>query len=183
MTRTRIRVNWAPADTHVLLWALDDDPSLSPAARAAITDGRNVVFVSAATAWRSPSRRRRAVRTGVVPVPPEVSHVSGPLAAPRLAQDQRRTVPSSSAPQPATANRCWPAAGLYQKLGVYRRTETLRSRTALEDRGQQGTAGVDKDSICHADAPQDEEPEQVRSPSWRHTRLAAARKQDRGDPE
>lgn len=38
-------------DTHVLLWALDDDPSLSPAARAAITDGRNVVFVSAATAW------------------------------------------------------------------------------------------------------------------------------------
>lgn len=38
-------------DTHVLLWALDDDPSLSPAARAAITDGRNMVFVSAATAW------------------------------------------------------------------------------------------------------------------------------------
>lgn len=38
-------------DTHVLLWALDDDPSLSHAARAAITDGRNVVFVSAATAW------------------------------------------------------------------------------------------------------------------------------------
>lgn len=38
-------------DTHVLLWALDDAPSLSPAARAAITDGRNVVFVSAATAW------------------------------------------------------------------------------------------------------------------------------------
>jgi PIN domain nuclease of toxin-antitoxin system len=38
-------------DTHVLLWALDDDPSLSPAARTAITDGRNVVFVSAATAW------------------------------------------------------------------------------------------------------------------------------------
>ena len=38
-------------DTHVLLWAVDDDPSLSQAARAAITDGRNVVFVSAATAW------------------------------------------------------------------------------------------------------------------------------------
>ena len=38
-------------DTHVLLWALDDDSSLSPEARAAITDGRNVVFVSAATAW------------------------------------------------------------------------------------------------------------------------------------
>ena len=38
-------------DTHVLLWALDDDPLLSSAARAAITDGRNLVFVSAATAW------------------------------------------------------------------------------------------------------------------------------------
>lgn len=38
-------------DTHVLLWVLDDDTSLSPAAHAAITDGRNVVFVSAATAW------------------------------------------------------------------------------------------------------------------------------------
>ncbi|HHY57487.1 MAG TPA: type II toxin-antitoxin system VapC family toxin [Chloroflexi bacterium] len=38
-------------DTHVLLWALDDDPSLSPAARATITNGRNVVFASAATVW------------------------------------------------------------------------------------------------------------------------------------
>ena len=38
-------------DTHVLLWALDDNPTLSQAARAAITDGNNVVFVSAATAW------------------------------------------------------------------------------------------------------------------------------------
>ena len=38
-------------DTHVLLWTLNDDPTLSPLARAAITDGRNVVFVSAATAW------------------------------------------------------------------------------------------------------------------------------------
>jgi PIN domain nuclease of toxin-antitoxin system len=38
-------------DTHVLLWAVDDDPSLSQAARTAIIDGRNVVFVSAATAW------------------------------------------------------------------------------------------------------------------------------------
>lgn len=38
-------------DTHVLLWALDDDASLSQEARAAITNGENVVFVSAATAW------------------------------------------------------------------------------------------------------------------------------------
>lgn len=38
-------------DTHVVLWAIDDDPTLSPAAREAIMDGHNVVFVSAATAW------------------------------------------------------------------------------------------------------------------------------------
>ncbi|MCL4863618.1 MAG: type II toxin-antitoxin system VapC family toxin [Caldilineaceae bacterium] len=38
-------------DTHVFLWAIDDDPRLSNAARAAIIDGNNVVFVSAATAW------------------------------------------------------------------------------------------------------------------------------------
>lgn len=38
-------------DTHVFLWAVDNDPQLSPAARAAITDGNNLVFVSAATAW------------------------------------------------------------------------------------------------------------------------------------
>jgi len=35
----------------VLLWALDDHPTLSQAARSAITDGHNVVFVSAVTAW------------------------------------------------------------------------------------------------------------------------------------
>jgi len=38
-------------DTHVLLWALDNNPTLSPVARTAIVDGHNVVFVSAATAW------------------------------------------------------------------------------------------------------------------------------------
>ena len=44
-------------DTHVLLWALDDDATLSPAARTAITDGHNVVFVSAATAWEIVSKQ------------------------------------------------------------------------------------------------------------------------------
>lgn len=38
-------------DTHVLLWALTDDPTLSAAARAAITDGGNRVLVSAVSAW------------------------------------------------------------------------------------------------------------------------------------
>ena len=38
-------------DTHVLLWWLADDPRLSPTARAAISTGKNHVFVSAAAAW------------------------------------------------------------------------------------------------------------------------------------
>lgn len=38
-------------DTHALLWWLDDHPSLSSEARAAISDGSNVVVVSAASVW------------------------------------------------------------------------------------------------------------------------------------
>lgn len=38
-------------DTHVFLWVIDDSPRLAGAARAAIVDGTNVVFVSAVTAW------------------------------------------------------------------------------------------------------------------------------------
>lgn len=38
-------------DTHAFLWAIDDSEQLSQAARAAIIDGSNVVFVSAVTAW------------------------------------------------------------------------------------------------------------------------------------
>ena len=44
-------------DTHVFLWAIDDSPHLSPAARAAITDGHNVVYVSAASAWEIAIKR------------------------------------------------------------------------------------------------------------------------------
>ena len=38
-------------DTHSLLWWLDDSPNLSKKARAAIADGANLVFVSAAVVW------------------------------------------------------------------------------------------------------------------------------------
>ncbi len=38
-------------DTHVLLWALSDDPSLSISAREAIVDGRHRVLVSPVSAW------------------------------------------------------------------------------------------------------------------------------------
>ncbi len=38
-------------DTHVLLWWLDDHPTLSRKARAAIADGKNLVFISAVVIW------------------------------------------------------------------------------------------------------------------------------------
>jgi PIN domain nuclease of toxin-antitoxin system len=38
-------------DTHVLLWWLDEHPSLSKNAKAAIADGKNIVFVSAVVIW------------------------------------------------------------------------------------------------------------------------------------
>lgn len=38
-------------DTHALIWWLDDPRMLEEAARAAIADGGNLVFVSAASAW------------------------------------------------------------------------------------------------------------------------------------
>lgn len=38
-------------DTHVLLWILQDDPSLSPVARKAYGDSTNLVYFSVASYW------------------------------------------------------------------------------------------------------------------------------------
>jgi PIN domain nuclease of toxin-antitoxin system len=38
-------------DTHTFLWWNTEDPQLSPSAKAIITDGRNEIFISAASAW------------------------------------------------------------------------------------------------------------------------------------
>ena len=38
-------------DTHVLLWWLDDHPSLSRKAKDAVADGKNLVCVSAVVIW------------------------------------------------------------------------------------------------------------------------------------
>jgi PIN domain nuclease of toxin-antitoxin system len=44
-------------DTHALLWWLFDDPRLGPAAREAMEDPANVVFVSAASVWEIAIKR------------------------------------------------------------------------------------------------------------------------------
>lgn len=45
-------------DTHAFLWWVTDDRGLSDAARAAIADESNVIFVSAATAWEIATKHR-----------------------------------------------------------------------------------------------------------------------------
>ena len=44
-------------DTHAILWWLEDPTSLSAAAREAITDPENEVFVSAVSAWEIAIKR------------------------------------------------------------------------------------------------------------------------------
>ena len=52
-------------DTHTLLWWLAGDASLSRAARAAIADEHNAVFVSAATVWEIATKHRLGKLSGV----------------------------------------------------------------------------------------------------------------------
>lgn len=45
-------------DTHVLLWWLENDPTLSFEARKVIGDAHRAVYVSAATAWEISIKRQ-----------------------------------------------------------------------------------------------------------------------------
>lgn len=45
-------------DTHTFLWWVTDDPQLSAAARTAIADEDNSVWVSAASAWEMATKNR-----------------------------------------------------------------------------------------------------------------------------
>ena len=44
-------------DTHVLLWWLGDDPTMSQQARAALADGSNPAYVSSAVIWEISIKR------------------------------------------------------------------------------------------------------------------------------
>jgi PIN domain nuclease of toxin-antitoxin system len=45
-------------DTHALIWAMNGDPRLGPAARTAIASRANQVFVSAASIWEAATKFR-----------------------------------------------------------------------------------------------------------------------------
>lgn len=55
-------------DTHALLWWLAGDMQLSPAARAAIADEANELFVSAASAWEVATKHRLGKLPGAGPL-------------------------------------------------------------------------------------------------------------------
>lgn len=44
-------------DTHALIWALENNPTLSEKARSTIINGSSIVFVSAATVWEISLKR------------------------------------------------------------------------------------------------------------------------------
>ena len=56
-------------DTHTVIWALSDDPTLSARARQAIVRAENLVFVSAASAWEIAIKY--AIGKLPLPEPPE----------------------------------------------------------------------------------------------------------------
>jgi PIN domain nuclease of toxin-antitoxin system len=60
-------------DTHALLWWLDGDERLSPAARTAIADPSTAVLVSAASAWEITTKHRLGKLPGAAEVARDVA--------------------------------------------------------------------------------------------------------------
>jgi PIN domain nuclease of toxin-antitoxin system len=57
-------------DTHALLWWILDDPLLSRAARKVISDTRNTILISAASAWEVATK----VRLGKLPIAADLAN-------------------------------------------------------------------------------------------------------------
>jgi PIN domain nuclease of toxin-antitoxin system len=90
-------------DTHTFLWWNLDDPQLSPAARQFIQDGRNQVYLSAASAWEiaikaargrlvlpeSPERyvANRMAHYRFLPLPIQLSHALKVYSLPDIHSD------------------------------------------------------------------------------------------------
>ncbi|HTU55591.1 MAG TPA: type II toxin-antitoxin system VapC family toxin [Acetobacteraceae bacterium] len=60
-------------DTHAFLWWLAGDPSLSVAARTAIADEGNGIFISAASAWEITTKHRIGKLPGVAAIVADVA--------------------------------------------------------------------------------------------------------------
>lgn len=58
-------------DTHAFLWWLADDPQLGSKARDSVADGRNAVYVSAASVWEISIKRQ----LGKLTVPDDLERI------------------------------------------------------------------------------------------------------------
>ena len=65
-------------DTHAFLWWLAGDQALSEAARAAIADPENEVFVSAASAWEIATKYRLGRLPGAAVIAADIPGAGGP---------------------------------------------------------------------------------------------------------
>lgn len=86
-------------DTHAFLWWCADDPRLGKMERAAIRDGGNEVFLSAASVWEMAIKQAlgrlrlpeppsaAAVRLGIEPLAISCEHAEGILRLPALHRD------------------------------------------------------------------------------------------------
>ena len=57
-------------DSCVWLWWLDDNPTLGKQAKALINDGRNQLFISAATVWEIAIKRQKGNAQQAATLPP-----------------------------------------------------------------------------------------------------------------
>jgi PIN domain nuclease of toxin-antitoxin system len=62
-------------DTHALLWWLSGDDALSAAARTAIADEKNGIFVSAASIWEIATKHRIGKLPGIAAVIADLDRV------------------------------------------------------------------------------------------------------------
>ena len=119
-------------DTHTFLWWLAGNAALSPAAKDAISDERNAVFVSAASVWKITMKRRLGKLPDVGAIVPDFDGaiVNGdslvyrsPFAMVRVAG----ALPGPSRPVPSHFDR----AGNGEQSGFRFDKARLRGRSAL----------------------------------------------------
>ena len=79
-------------DTHAFLWWVTDDERLSAAAKLAITDADNQIFVSAASAWEIATKQRLGKLDGVPRVGERFSELVMADGFQHLAVDHRHAL-------------------------------------------------------------------------------------------
>jgi PIN domain nuclease of toxin-antitoxin system len=83
-------------DTHAFLWWVTDDERLGQAARQAVADPDNEVFVSAASAWEIATKQRLGKLHGVPHIDERYGELVGADGFQHLAVDHRHALRAGS---------------------------------------------------------------------------------------